>query len=428
MRAATKNSERNRILLELIRIIRKNKYFVMFFRFLLKRRNKYKYKSLVSRVSIAPKTIIFASYQGRSYSCSPKAIYKQILKDPRFTDYKIVWAFRNPEMYVNNPDMKRASLVEYNTKQFYRVLAEAKYVIANIGIPEFVSIRPEQVYLQTWHGTPLKRLGCDLENTSNALYTDSDLFKRYSREGERVSYFLSPSAFASEKFITAFNLSELDREDVILESGYPRNDFLINYTSEDVLNYKKKMGIPEDKKIILYAPTWRDDQHDYKLGYVYDIKADFDYLKENLADDYIILFRAHYLVANEFDFMRYEKFVYNVSDVDDVNELYIVSDLLITDYSSVFFDYSNLDKPIIFYMYDLEQYRDKTRGFYLSLSELPGPIVKTESDLVVEIKKAGHVDSKNDLVYQEFKQKFVPLDDGSVSARVIETVFFPNSN
>jgi CDP-glycerol glycerophosphotransferase len=416
-----KLERRNIFKREIIRIIRKNNFIL----FLYRKKNAIKYKFIVSRTIIANKTILFASYRGRSYSCSPKAIYRQILADPRFEDYKIVWAFRDPEMYVDHPDMKRADLVVYGSKDFYRYLARAKYWIVNIGIPEFVFVCPEQVYVQTWHGTPLKKLGCDLDVTSNALFTEKDIFKKYSQEGEIISYFISPSPFATEKFISAFNLAKLGREDVILESGYPRNDILINFVSSKVSRYKEKIGVPRDKKNILYAPTWRDDQHDEKLGYVYDIKADFDYLQKNLADDYIILFRAHYLVANDFDFKRYENFVYDVSDLDDVNDLYLISDLLVTDYSSVFFDYSNLDKPVIFYMYDLEQYRDKTRGFYLSLTELPGPIVESELDLVTEIKKAVLKDPKSDAQYQEFKEKFVPKDDGSASARVIEKVFFP---
>ncbi len=147
---------------------------------------------------------------------------------------------------------------------------------------------------------------------------------------------------------------------------------------------------------------------------------DFDKLHKELGDDYVILFRAHYLVANSFDFARYKGFIYDVSSYGDINDLYIASDLLITDYSSVFFDYSILERPIIFYMYDLEHYANEMRGFYLSLDELPGPIVQTEDDLIKEIKTADgwKVNDK----YREFVKRFNPYEDGNSSKRVLARI------
>ena len=151
----------------------------------------------------------------------------------------------------------------------------------------------------------------------------------------------------------------------------------------------------------------------------------FDLLEEELSEGFIILFRAHYLVANQFNFEKHKGFVYDVSEHSDINELYLISDMLITDYSSVFFDYANLKRPIIYYMYDFEEYRDELRGFYLSLDELPGPIVKTEEDLVRQVKKLDYsfeIDEK----YRKFNDKFNYLDDGKASERVIERIFFGN--
>ena len=414
--------------MELNRVLRKNKSLLKILRFFLLKKNELKYRHIVAKTKLNTKAIVFASYRGRSYSCSPKSIYQKVLNDPRFSEYKIVWAFRDPKKYSDNPEIKRAILVEYESKQFYQYLAEAKYWILNIRIPEHVFVRPEQIYVQTWHGTPLKRLGCDLDKNNNLLYTEADIFEKYSREGRLVSYFLSPSPFASEKFVTAFNMDDQGKSDAILEAGYPRNDDLVNHTPEEAAEIRAKLGVPENRKVILYAPTWRDNQHDYKLGYVYDINADFDALKAALSEEYVILFRAHYLVANQFNFDRYSGFVYDVSGVDDINDLYLASDLLVTDYSSVFFDYANLNRPVVFYMYDLEQYRDETRGFYLSLDELPGPIVRTESELVEAIRRAALSDPVGDEKYQAFRKKFTPLDDGRASDRVIDTVFGEQTN
>lgn len=277
------------------------------------------------------------------------------------------------------------------------------------------------MFLQCWHGTPLKRLGCDLEHFENAMNTVSEITKRYEIETSKFSYFLSPSAFASEKFSSAWNMKKLGKEDIILEVGYPRNDFLINHRQEDAEQIKNAMNLPKDKKVILYAPTYRDNQYSGKQGYVYKNEIDFDLLKKELSDEYIILFRAHYFVANSFDFDKYEGFVYNVSGYDDISELYVISDMLITDYSSVFFDYANLKRPIIFYMYDLEEYRDELRGFYFGIEELPGNIIKTEDELINEIKKSEKFTF--DEKYKKFNDKFNYLDDGNATKRVVAEVF-----
>ena len=171
----------------------------------------------------------------------------------------------------------------------------------------------------------------------------------------------------------------------------------------------------------MYAPTYRSDQHETGVGYTYKEEVDFSRLQEEIGDKYIILFRPHYFIANSFDFEKYNGFVYNVSEIDDINELYIISDMLITDYSSVFFDYANLKRPMIFYMYDLEHYKDESNGFYIDLKELPGNIVKTQEDLEKEILALD----KNfvyDEKYKKFNEKYNYLDDGNASMRVVEKI------
>ena len=181
----------------------------------------------------------------------------------------------------------------------------------------------------------------------------------------------------------------------------------------------KKLGV-DDKKVILYAPTWRDNQHTSGEGYTYKTEVDFDKLREDLGDEYVILFRAHYLVANSFDFDKYKGFVEDVSSYSDINDLYIAADILITDYSSVFFDYANLRKPVIFYMYDLEEYANELRGFYFSLDELPGPIVRDEDALISEVKACDGW--QPDEKYEEFCAKYNPKDDGHASERVLKRI------
>ena len=381
---------------------------------------KMKYKTNTLGIKIDDKIIIFCSFNGTSYSCSPKAIYEYMVDNPLYSGYKFIWSFKNIENYKFLEKRKNTILVKHNTKEYKKYLAKSKYWIFNYKIPDYLYPKKNQIFVQCWHGTPLKRLGCDLEHFDNTLNTIKGMKKRYKIEASKFSYFLSPSKFASEKFISAWNLKEIGKENIVIEEGYPRNDFLFNYTEQDVMKIKKELGIENEKrKIILYAPTYRSNQHETGVGYVYKEEIDFKELKDKIGNEYIVLFRPHYFIANVFDFEKYRGFVYDVSKIDDVNELYIISDMLITDYSSVFFDYANLKRPIAFYMYDLEHYRDKSNGFYIDLKELPGNIVKTQKELEKEIFNLD----KNfcyDEKYRRFNEKYNYLDDGKASERVVK--------
>lgn len=383
---------------------------------------KIKYKIATVGIKIDEKTIMFCVFNGKSYTCSPKAIYEYMIKSEEYKEYKFIWAFKSVEKYNFLEKNRNTKVVKMNSKEYKKYLAKAKYWIFNYKIPDYLYPKKEQVFVQCWHGTPLKRLGCDLEHFDNVLNTMEGMKKRYKIEASKFSYFISPSKFASEKFISAWNLKEIGKENIIIEEGYPRNDFLFNYTEQDANKIKKELGIEnETRKTILYAPTYRSNQHETGVGYTYKEEVDFEKLKQAIGDKYIVLFRPHYFIANAFDFEKYKGFVYNVSDIDDVNELYIISDMLITDYSSVFFDYANLKRPMIFYMYDLEHYRDKSNGFYIDLKELPGNIVKTQEELEKEILALdkSFVYSQE---YKKFNEKYNYLDDGNASKRVLERI------
>ena len=347
-----------------------------------------KYKIITLGIKVDDKLIIFASFNGRSYCDSPKALYEYIIKNEKYKDYRFVWAFTDVDKHKFLEINQNTEVVNIKSNEFYRKMKQAKYWIFNYKIQDFVFPSKKQVFIQCWHGTPLKRLGCDLEHFDNAMNSISEIRKRYHLEASKFTYFISPSKFASGKFISTWDLKKIGKENIIIEKGYPRNDFLYNYTSEDIKDIKEKLNIKSDnKKIILYAPTYRDNQHSTEIGYTYKTQIDFDKLQKELSDEYIILFRAHWLVAQSFNFDKYKDFIIDVSNYDDINHLYVISDMLITDYSSVFFDYANLKRPIVFYMYDLEDYRDNIRGFYLELEELPGKIVKTENELIDEINR-----------------------------------------
>lgn len=392
----------------IIKILSINPYTKQLCVKMLNYRKKIKYlRKFYGKGPIDDKLIIFESYMGRQFSCSPKSLYKAMLNDERYKDFIKVWAFKNPKEHEYLLEDENTILVKYRGVKYYKYYSLAKYWVTNSRIPNEIKKHPDQVYIQCWHGTPLKKLGLDIENYTGTKISTKDLHDNYRIDAERYSYLVSPSIFFKEKITSAFGLKEIGKDNIFIERGYPRNDFLYEFTEDDCKRVKENSNIPIGKKIILYAPTWRENQHEPGVGYTYDLGLNFDILQKELGDEYVILFRAHYFISNAFDFEKYNGFIVNVSNHDDINDLYVVSDMLITDYSSVFFDYANLSRPIIFYMYDFEEYKNKMRDFYLSVEELPGPIVKDEVSLLKEIKKLD-TEFVYDEKYEKFNNRFNP--------------------
>lgn len=367
---------------------------------------------------IDDRKVYFQTFSGRGYSDSPKAMYEYMMKAPEYADFRFVWCFKEPEKFSFLKN-SRTEIVKFRSRDDNKALRTAKYWISNYRMLDHQHPRKGQIYVQCWHGTPLKRLGYDLEASDNSMNSISEIRSKYRTDAKKFSYLISPSPFCTEKFATAWNLVKTGQTHKIIEEGYPRNDHLINATEEERTELRKKLGV-DGKKVILYAPTWRDNQHTSGQGYTYKTEVDFDKLRKELGDEYIILFRAHYLVANSFDFDRYRGFVEDVSSYSDINDLYIAADILITDYSSVFFDFANLRKPEIFYMYDLEEYANELRGFYISLDELPGPIVRDEDALIAAVRAAEGW--QPDEKYEAFLKRFNPKDDGNASARTLARI------
>ena len=368
------------------------------------------------------KVIFFEAFGGRNYTCSPKAIYEKMLEMKEFEDFKFVWAFVDPSKHEVLND-NRLTIVKTNSKEYYKYFSIAKYWIVNSIIDEGIIKKKNQVYVQCWHGTPLKKLRYDIEVNGAVLNTIEEIRKRNDRDARKFDYFISPSKYCTEKFTSAFNLKALGKENIIIEKGYPRNDFLFNKTKKDVDSIKKKLGLPLDKKVIFYLPTFRDNQHTSGVGYTYNLAIDFDSLKKKFSKDYVILFSPQYFIANSIDLSKYKGFVFNVARYDEINELYLVSDIIMTDYSSVFFDFANLKRPMLFYMYDFDDYQNNLRDFYISLDELPGPISKTQDELENNLKNIDSIFKDYKGKYEKFNKKYNYLDDGNASERVIKVIF-----
>jgi CDP-glycerol glycerophosphotransferase len=368
------------------------------------------YRRIFMKLPIKKELIFLESFLGKNYSDSPKYIYEYMLNNN--INYKFVWSLNEKKELPGNPiQVKRFSL------RYFYYLARAKYWVSNSRLPRYLDKREGNVYIQTWHGTPLKTLVFDMDDIYSA---DPKYKKNFYDQSRRWDYLSSPNKYSSEIFKRAFLFDKK-----MLEFGYPRNDILYQKnTKPEILNLKQKMNLPNDKKIVLYAPTWRDDEFYARGKYKFTLQLDLERMRNQLGKDHIVLLRMHYFIASQMDISDFEGFVYDFSNYDDIAELYLVSDILITDYSSVFFDYANLKRPILFYTYDLEKYRDQLRGFYIDVErEVPGPLLKTSDEVIHSIQNISDVQIEYEKKYEDFYERFCKWDDGCASEKTVKAVF-----
>lgn len=294
------------------------------------------------------KLILFNSFAGRKYDDSPKEIFTMMRKDNRFKDYKLVWAFDDPKSHIINC----AETIKTDTFSYFIKSLKAKVWITNSSSERGLNFKGKQtIYLNTWHGTPLKKMGTDLIKSNNS-------FK--SRSKNKVDFMNCQSEYEREIFSRVFNIPKSN----FLPFGLPRNDILINYSENYRRNIRENLKIPADKKVILYAPTFREYSRD-KNDITLNIPIDINKWEKNLSKDYILLFRAHYEVSKH---MKIEdnSFVRDMTNYESLNNLMIASDILISDYSSIFFDYSLMNKPMIHFTYDYDTYLSN-RGLYFDI-------------------------------------------------------------
>jgi CDP-glycerol glycerophosphotransferase (TagB/SpsB family) len=361
------------------------------------------------------KMVFFESFFGKNYSGNPKYVYEEMIKDSQFKDFTFVWSYSgsNQEKIPGSP-----ILVNRDSGDYYRYLAKAKYWVSNIVFPVHKK-REGNIYLQTWHGTPLKKLGFDIDIEGPETLARENFYL----ESRNWDYLIAANKYSSEIFRRAFKF-----EKEVIENGYPANDLF--YEEKKVIDnkakeIKKDLNIPLNKKVILYAPTWRDNEMVGSWEHSFKLKFDLDKFYKELSDEYVLVLRMHHLVGDALVIEdQYQNFVYDLSGYDDIQELYTISDILITDYSSVFFDYANTLRPILFYAYDFEAYKDDIRGFYLDMeSELPGPILKNDKDLLDSILSINEIKNDYSERYDTFYKRFCGSESGHAGKKVIEKVF-----
>nr|MCR5692124.1 CDP-glycerol glycerophosphotransferase family protein [Eubacterium sp.] len=380
-----------------------------------KKIKRYLYRKVFLKRPIKKNRVMLECFFGRNYSDSPKYIFEYLAKN--YGDkYEFVWNVAGGKK-IKYP--YKSKVVTRFSLRYYYYLATSNYFVFNVRQPNWFVKRKGMKFLETWHGTPLKRLAFDQEEVASASITYKKNTYLASRDWD---YLVAPNKFSSDIFRSCFMF-----DNHMLETGYPRNDILYTKGEERdrlVEEIKAEFNLPRDKKVILYAPTWRDDEF-YGIGqYKFTLALDLDRMQKEFGDEYVILFRTHYYVVDAVDLEPYKGFVYNAVKYNDIARLYLISDLLITDYSSVFFDFANLRRPMIFFMYDLEKYRGTLRGFYFDAEEeVPGPIVQTNDQLVEAIKNAEKLSQTYGEKYDAFYQKYCGWEDGTSTEKVVKEVF-----
>lgn len=308
-----------------------------------------------------PKTILFVSYMGKNFNDSPKMIYDELINDEYFEDYTFIWAFNDINKY--KIDNKNTKIIKMDSFKYLLTALQAEYWITNVNIERGLHFKKDYTKsINTWHGIPFKKVGNDVQGRNDFDFSNTNLFC-YSGEYE------------SEIYKKAFNLTDKN----LFKTGMPRNDLVIKNDSKIIDKVHKKYNI-KNKKIILYAPTWRENQDDLKL-------MDLNKWKEELEDKYVFFIKAHGL-SEQLNIQNNE-FVMDVSNYEETSELLIAADMLITDYSSIFFDYALLGKPIFIYAPDYNKYVYE-RGAYFNLQETDLEYFENSNSLLNYIKQFNY--------------------------------------
>lgn len=316
-------------------------------------------------IPMEEKMIVFSGHT-RKYNDSPRAIYEYMIAHPeKYAAYKYVWALEDPEhVDIPGPAIK----IKADTLEYFKYTLKAKYWITCVNIERSLQYKKKKcVYLNTWHGVAFNCIG----NAAGG---------RQDYDFSHINLFCYESEYQKRIFMRDFNV----REDALIPTGLPRNDELYHVTKDEITELKKKLGLPLNKKIIMYAPTWRDS---YDKGASYAIKPPINLhkWKKTLGGEYVLLFRTHAYTTKLLG-VHFDDFCLDFTSYPVINDLFKVADILISDYSACIADYSILERPVICFAYDYDDYKS-TRGLYIDFEqEMPNGILATEDKVIEHIK------------------------------------------
>ncbi|MZE47190.1 CDP-glycerol--poly(glycerophosphate) glycerophosphotransferase, partial [Streptomyces sp. SID5477] len=365
------------------------------------------YRAALAR-PVDPHLAVFSAYWNRGVACNPAAVAARLAE--LAPSIHPVWVVTAQGAALLPPGTDH---VVPGTRRYWEVLARAKYLVNNVNFPDAVVKRPGTVHVQTHHGTPLKRMGVDqLPYPAAAHGLD---FQALLERVDKWDYSVSANSHTTRMWQRAYPSHHIS-----LDHGYPRNDVYYTAGAAEVRAARARLGIAPGRRAVLYAPTHRD----YEAGWT--PRLDLASLAESLGGETILLVRAHYFydgAASPLGDLRRTGRVVDVSSYEPVEELCLAADALVTDYSSIMFDYANLDRPIVIHADDWETYRT-TRGVYFDLmAEAPGPVARTQAELTEILTTDAWHDERATKARAAFRRRFCEYDDGHAAERVVRRVF-----
>ncbi|MEU3774159.1 bifunctional glycosyltransferase family 2 protein/CDP-glycerol:glycerophosphate glycerophosphotransferase [Streptomyces sp. NPDC032472] len=351
--------------------------------------------------------VVYDVHQGLGGGDSPRAIHEELVRRGEKLDH--VWLVRDGRTEV--PSTARA--VQYDSAECWDVLARARYYVVNDSVPRHFLRRSGQVVVQTWHGTPIKEIGHDFIHD---YYTSPDVLDGLEHDSAQWTLLASPSSYATPILKRA-----LGYQGEVIESGAPRADALVRPDAKRIAEVKRRLGLPEDKKVVLYMPTWRENREGFSGGYKLDLQIDLDAARRELGEDHVLLVRGHHKVNEQVRDRVRDGFVIDVNRWPDPTDLLLVADVLITDYSAVMFDFALTDRPILLFTYDLKHYRTTLRALNFDLEEkAPGPLLADSASLIEAVRNADALGDQYKDARAAFRAEFCDLDDGRAAERVVD--------
>lgn len=356
--------------------------------------------------------ILLESLDGAHPTGNVAALLRELTENPAFGQFRLFLSgkesvYKTRLEYVKEQKLDRVKVLVSDTEEYYKILASAKYLITETGFNQIFSKRPEQVYFNTWHGTPLKTLGKKVKN-------DHAMLGNLQKNFFEADYLLYPNEFTMNHMIEDYMLENFCKAKVLL-SGYPRNYVFHDKNLRE--KTRKFYGFSEDMQYIGFMPTWRGAMSNINgAGQNEQLCAYFDELDRMLTNKQVMYVKLHYMNAAGIDLSKYTRIKPFPTEVDGYEFLNAL-DILVTDYSSVFFDYALTRKKVILFTYDLEEYLEE-RGFYFSLDELPFPQVRTVEELAEELKRPKEYDDTALL------EKFCAYEKPGVTEALLRKVIF----
>ncbi|MCI8759654.1 MAG: hypothetical protein HFJ34_00760 [Clostridia bacterium] len=340
---------------------------------------------------------LFVVYGGKRYDDSPRFVYEFIKKQIEYQHIKCVWAFISPNDFEFIPKNEK---IKIDTMSYYKTIFKSKYWITNSSVKRGLNLKGKN-HLDVFfsHGIAgLKKIGIDMDKSNQSFR---------SKKQEEFDMIVLGGKKEKEILVRAWQT----KEEHFYVTGLPRNDELYHVEEEKVREIKQKLKIPFDKKVILYAPTYREFYQDNHFDNIIQNPFDFEKMEQQLSDEYVLVVTAHYLVGKLLGIPKNNSFIINAFEYPYINDLLMIADILISDYSSVVWDYAILERPILCFGYDYNKYVEE-RGAYLDLEKVFfNGVIKTQEQLIETIKNMNFEEQKQHT--KQLKQEYILIEENS---------------